>query len=110
MILFKPEHVQPIIEGRKTQTRRLGKKRWNVGAVHQARTRMMDPDSQFASLRILDVRREELWQVTRESAAAEGYDSRHEYLEAFRRINHIGLGVDLGQIPPVWVVEFEVVR
>lgn len=106
MILFRPEHVQSILDGRKTQTRRLGKKRWNVGAVHQARLRMMDADSCFARLRIADVRRENLNDITEADADAEGYDSRNEYLAAFYRINHYSYG---WSVPDVWVVEFELV-
>ena len=34
MILFRPQHVGPILDGRKTQTRRLGKRRWREGAIH----------------------------------------------------------------------------
>lgn len=104
MILFRSEHAAPILEGRKTQTRRLGRKRWNVGAVHQARTRMMDSDSTFAHLRILAVRRERVAEIDEADAHAEGYDSRESYLEAFARIN----GID--EAPPeleAWVVRFE---
>ncbi len=103
MILFKQEHVQPILEGRKTQTRRLGKKRWNVGAVHQARTKMLDPDSQFASLRILAVEQEPLGWIDDYGAKLEGYPSRDHYLQAWNRING-----DTRLDTPVWVVEFEV--
>lgn len=104
MILFKTEHVAPILEGRKTQTRRLGNRRWKVGAIRQCRTRMLDSSSTFARVRILDVRRELLGAITLQDAQAEGYTMVAEYLTAFERIN--------GSAPPelpVWVVEFEVV-
>jgi hypothetical protein len=104
MILFKPEHVAPILSGRKTQTRRMGNKRWNVGAVHQARTRMLDADSTFAHLCIRDVRREVLRQITETDAWAEGYETRADYLAAFRRINRNPPGEQLKFY--VWVVEF----
>jgi hypothetical protein len=103
VILFKPEHVEPILNGTKTQTRRLGKKRWNVGAVHQARTRMMDADSCFASLRILAVEREPLGWIDDLGAKFEGYDSRTAYLQAWNGING---PTQLNT--PVWVIEFEV--
>lgn len=104
MILFKPEHVEPILEGRKTQTRRLGAKRWNVGALHHAATRLFDPAAVFARLQIVDVRRELLWAISPADVRAEGYDSALEFAEAWSRIN--------GPTPfdtPVWAVEFEVV-
>jgi hypothetical protein len=103
VILFKPEHVEPILSGRKTQTRRLGKKRWNVGALHQARTRMMDPTSLFARLRILAVRRQRLQEMSFADVHAEGYNTHAEYIAEWMRINRV--------FPPglvVWVVEFEV--
>jgi hypothetical protein len=34
MILFKKEHKDLILADIKTQTRRTGNKRWNVGAIH----------------------------------------------------------------------------
>lgn len=105
MILFKPEHVGPILNGRKTQTRRLGKHRWNVGAIHQARIRMLDKDSTFAHLRILDVGQEWLRSITDEDARAEGYDNGVEYIRAFERINP-----KAPYNPVVWVVKFEAVK
>lgn len=87
MILFKQEHVAPILDGRKTQTRRGGKKRWNLGAVHQCRTAMLKSETCFARVRILDVRRELLAEISQEDALAEGYPSPAAYFEAWKRIN-----------------------
>lgn len=106
MILFKPEHVEPILAGRKTQTRRLGDKRWNVGMFHQARTTMFGGEP-FAYLRIVAVRRERLLYISEDDARAEGYSSPAEYLAAFKRIFKIDV------IPAstlVWVVCFELVK
>ncbi|MEW6016517.1 MAG: ASCH domain-containing protein [Pseudomonadota bacterium] len=103
MILFKPEHVQPILEGRKTQTRRTGKRRWNVGAVHQARTAIFGEP--FARLRIKDVHQESLGEIDEADARAEGYPSVAAYREAFTRI--YGKWDDLMK---VWVVDFEAVE
>ena len=101
MILFKPEHVGPILAGRKTQTRRLGERRWNVGSAHLAATRLFDPTAVFARLRILDVRRDVLWQITPEDVRAEGYRSLEEFAAAFERING-----PAAFDTPVWVVSF----
>lgn len=102
MMLFKPEHVPHILSGRKTQTRRLGKKRWNVGAVHQCQTQMLRNDSVFAHVRILDVRRERLRDMRPCDIYAEGYDRYSEYCEALERINGVAVDGDT----EVWVVEF----
>ena len=115
MILFRVEHVQPILEGRKTQTRRLwDTPRVKVGSIYQARTTMLVKASTFALLRVKRV-----WQVwdlretTLDEAQAEGYASRKEFLAAFRRINKwegsLPVREDAG-IWPIWAVEFELVK
>jgi hypothetical protein len=105
MILFKPEHVAPIIAGEKTQTRRLGKKRWNVGSVHQCQTRMLDNGSVFARVRILSVRQERLRSISHDDAVSEGYTGIGTFLTAFYEINDMATDAD----PLVWVVRFGVV-
>lgn len=89
MILFKEQHVVPILEGRKTQTRRLwAKPRVKVGNVYQARTRMLDKNSTFAMLRVIWVRdAEPLDKISPADAWAEGYDSVAAFLAEFRKIN-----------------------
>ena len=104
MILFKPEHVQPILEGRKTQTRRLGKKRWNVGQIHQCKTRLFNNET-FARVLIRSVRRERLGDIGPEDVAREGYGTRKEYENAWERI----YGVPWDDNLDVWVVDFELV-
>lgn len=69
MILFKQEHVGPILDKRKTQTRRTGKRRWKVGAIRQAKTGYRK-DSEFAKLRILAIRQEELGMISEADAIA----------------------------------------
>lgn len=106
MILFKPEHVLLILGGNKTQTRRLGKKRWNVGAVHQCRTQLVGEP--FCRVRILDVRQERLLEIATADAMAEGYASSSDFLCAFEAINGVVWDGEGGVNPLVWVVEFEV--
>lgn len=101
MILFKPEHVDLILSGEKTQTRRLGKKRWNVGAVHQCKTGLFD--DLFARVKILDVYEERLGDMGYVDIAAEGYAGK-DYKAAWERINKKPWDDDL----VVWVVAFEV--
>jgi len=104
MILFRPEHVAPILEGRKTQTRRQWQRgRTHVGAVHAIRTARSGPD--LATIRITGMRREALGAITLEGAQREGYASVEAYLRAFRRIyGHCKLDAE------VVVVDFELVK
>ena len=100
MILFKPYHVPLILSGRKTQTRRLGKKRWIVGAVHQAKVSYMAKP--FASIKVKMLWKEKLGQINHVGAIAEGYDDVNAYLEAFEKIYG---AADMQQ--EVWVLDFE---
>ena len=102
MILFKKEHKEMILSGRKTQTRRIGKKRWKIGSIHQARLNFQTPF--FAKLRILDVYQEKLGDITESDVYAEGYDSIDEYFDVFRNLNG---SVDLDEL--IWVVKFKLV-
>jgi len=112
VILFRPEHVDLIVSGRKTQTRRLGRRRWNVGASHQASTRLFDPSATFARLRILRVRRECAQCISDEDAVAEGYEDPDSFLEAFCRINPGWPPAIGGEMvdPYVWAVTFALER
>jgi len=103
MISFKPEHVQPILEGRKTQTRRLGKKRWNVGAIHQCKTRLFDGEP-FARVRIKSVRMERLGDISSEDVTREGYETRADFRAAWETI-YGSPSDDL----EAWVVDFKLV-
>jgi len=72
MLLFKSEHVNPILTGEKTQTRRIWKKpRAKIGSVHLAKTKMLSKEY-FAKLMILDVWKERLGDITEADAQAEG--------------------------------------
>ncbi len=107
MMLFKPEHVAPILDGSKTQTRRIWKKqRANVGSIHLAKTKMLSKEY-FARLEILVVYQEHILNISEEDARAEGYPTRHAYLAAFCRINKMQYE-DLKDLI-VWVVKFRAV-
>ncbi len=70
MILFKPQHVEPILRGRKTQTRRGWKRRRAVpGSIHDARTAMFGEP--FARLRIRRVWQERLGDISAADVLAE---------------------------------------
>lgn len=103
-MLFKPEHVSPILTGRKTQTRRVWKKpRARAGSIHKAKTVLFSREY-FALIRITDVRKERLGDISLEDVRREGYDTREAFKEEWIRIN--------GAWNPeleVFVVSFELV-
>lgn len=102
MILFKKEHEKMILSGRKTQTRRIGKKRWKIGSTHQARLNFKDP--YFAKLLITNVYLEKLVDISDEDVYNEGYDSKEEYFNVFRNLNG-----DIDLDSEIWVVCFKVI-
>lgn len=103
MILFHPEHVQPILDGIKIKTRRLGKKRWKVNSVHKAKTFMISQDY-FALLRILTLHREPLGAMTEKDAWDEGGYTLSGYKDEWEKINGAG---SWDPVVMVWVVQFE---
>jgi hypothetical protein len=112
MLLFKPDHVRPILEGRKVETRRIWKAwRCNIGSHHLAKTKMLSTEY-FATLVIIDRWKECLGDITDGSAWREGYDSREDYLKKFAEINAKTikkLGCPMDEIV-VHVLEFGVIR
>ena len=105
MILFKPEHVPMILAGRKTQTRRTwDKPRVKVGRIYQCRTSYYGKP--FARVRVTELRRERLGDISDADVYAEGYDSREALADVWRRIH--GKNPDPAQ--EVWVVTFEIVQ
>jgi len=106
MMLFKPEHVEKILSGEKTQTRRIWTaQRAKVGSIHLAKLQMISKEF-FAKLEILDVYREPLIEISDEDAKAEGYSTAAAYFVAFCRINHLEKVPDI----LVYVVHFRVVE
>jgi hypothetical protein len=86
MLLFKPQHIDPILSGTKTQTRRFWKKaRVKAGSIHLAKQKMISREY-FARLEILEVYKEKLGSISEQDALAEGYPTVMAYLIAFVNI------------------------
>jgi hypothetical protein len=112
MLLFKPEHVEPIQTFLKTETRRTwDTPRVTVGSFQKAKTKMLSTDY-FALLYITGVHREFLMDITEEGAKAEGGYTRASYLDKFFEIYpEVAKLTDYGKVPyPLWTVKYGTVR
>ena len=105
MLLFKPFHIDPILSGLKTETRRMWKKpRANVGAIHRCQTQMFTKDY-FAQVKILKVYQERLGDIKRSDYRDEGGCTKETFIKAWTGIN--------GNYDPdlvVYVIKFELVK
>ncbi len=106
MILFKKVHI-PMILGKteylKTKTRRVGRKRWNVGSTHNFQTNYR-ADSMFCRGKILSVHQEPLFNMTDDDAQDEGYATVEDFKKIWTQIN------DKWENIEVWVVEFTAIK
>lgn len=106
MMLFKKKFIPHIfgeIEPLKNTTRRGGKLRWRVGAVHTLKTNYNN-DSAFAKAKILRVYRQYLFDMTEDDAFREGFWSLADFKKTWINING---NYDNKE---VWVIDFLVVE
>lgn len=109
MILFKPEHVELILSGRKTQTRRTGRRRWREGSLHACYTRppfARGGAEPFCRVKVISVHEKRLLPISWDDVRAEGYDDESYLTVVWDSINGEG---SWRSNPLVWVVTFEVV-
>lgn len=90
-MLFKPFHLEPVIQGRKIQTRRLWTRpQVKVGGLYPVQTRFCQPWKECeGGLRVLEIWHEPypLTQISERDAFEEGGYSQKDYLELLARIN-----------------------
>lgn len=106
MLLYKKRfipHILGKVEPLKNTTRRLGKKRWNIGAIHTFKTNYNN-DSAFARARILRVYRQYLFDMTEDDAFREGFWTLEDFKKAWIGINGSWTNIE------VWVIDFLVVE
>ena len=103
MILFKKRFIDQILSGEKTSTRRIGKKRWNVGSTHQLKISFFSEP--FATVEIKSVRQEKLGQISKSDARSEGFKSPADFLASYKEIHKIGAAENVADTD-VWVVDF----
>jgi hypothetical protein len=101
-MLFKPEHLDSIYKGAKTQTRRIWKKqRANVGAIHQIKLKMLEKKN-YGKILIKNVWKQKLLDITDKEASSEGGYTRESYIKKWFEINPKS-----PKNPELFVVEFK---
>ena len=104
-MLFKPEHKEMILAGKKTATRRVWKKpRVKVGGIYKAKLKMLSKDY-FAKIKVTKLFKQPLKEMTQQDCEKEGYFEMGEFRNIWIKIN--------GEWNPdflVDVIEFEVVK
>jgi hypothetical protein len=99
MAIFKRHNLQKILQGAKTQTRRVHKHTWQVGKVYALRDRWFSKAQAY--IIITRKFRQKLGEISSEDVKKEGYKS----LEEFRR-EWITLHDKWDPEEIVWVYEF----
>jgi len=82
MMLFKPEYVEQILRGEKTNTRRM-RKQWKVGSFQQCRVNYQTEP--FAYVYITGWMLEKYHDLTLEYLEKQGFKSRLQYLDTYTR-------------------------
>jgi len=104
-MLFKPEHEQMILEGKKTVTRRVWKRPMvKVGGIYKAKLKMLDK-KYFAKIKVLKLYKQKLKEIMVRDIEKEGYSSLSEFVDIWKKINKSWEGDT-----EVYVIEFEVVK
>jgi hypothetical protein len=108
-MIFSPENIELIREGKKTETRRIWKKpHVKVGKTYQCRTsRYAKTPEDSPYIKITAMRKERLGEITPEAAKREGMDSGLKVFQ-FREL-WVKLHGLWDPDQEVYVVDFEVV-
>ena len=104
-MLFKPEHKEMILSGRKTATRRNWKRPMvKVGGEYKAKLKMLSKDY-FAKIKVIKLFKQQLYEMSFADVKKEGYDCFEDFLKVWEKVNG-----NYGPFEEVDVIEFEVVE
>jgi len=84
MVLFKRVHLQLVLEGRKTQTRRTHRHMWKVGRAYAIRDRWFTKPQ--GHILVTHRFKQRLGDISLEDVEKEGYKSIEEYKKAWIEI------------------------
>ena len=86
-MLFKKNHKQMILEGKKTATRRVWKKPMvRVGGLYKCKLKMLSKNY-FAIIEVTKVYLQQLGEMTNKDAKKEGYANIKEFKKIWIEIN-----------------------
>ena len=88
MTLFKRKHLQKILKGEKTQTRRTHKHMWKLGKTYAIRTSWFGKPEGY--IEIIRKFRQKLGEISPEDVKKEGYSSLEEFRRVWEEINGLG--------------------
>jgi len=103
-MIFSQEHIDMILEGTKSQTRRKSNK-YEIGKSYSIQPGRGKPGIVGARIKITKKRREKLGDISLSDVHKEGYDSIDDFIKVVRRIN--------GEWNPkqeMYVFDFETVK
>ena len=104
-MLFRPEHQQMILEGKKTATRRVWKKPMvKVGGIYKCKLKMLSKDY-FAKIKVIKLFKQDLGDMSLTDVEKEGYTSYEEFNSIWKKING-----EFKLTQNVDVIEFEVIK
>jgi len=84
-MLFKKHLLEKVLDGSKTQTRRLSKRTYRQGNTYGVTCRRYQKP--MAHVKILQAYPQRLFNVTEEQAKAEGFTNLAEFLQTWIKIN-----------------------
>ena len=88
MALFKLKHVELILQGRKTQTRRIHSHEWKLGRVYGVRDKLFGKP--VARIMVIRKFRQRLGDISLEDVKKEGYSSLEEFQRAWEEVHGQG--------------------
>ena len=84
MPIFKRKHLNLILQGTKTQTRRISRYRLKIGKAYAVRSKMLEPAQ--ARITITRAWRQQLRNLTPEDVHKEGFNNFTEFRQAWIEI------------------------
>jgi hypothetical protein len=85
MALFKRKHVELILQGRKTQTRRIHSHEWKLGRVYGVRDEWFGKP--IAYIMVVRKFRQRLGDISAEDVRKEGCNSLQEFQRAWEEVH-----------------------